>query len=278
MKIIGYFLLICFYLSVSTVSAQIWSPDNTLNFYPVINYFRDSHQNQIKQYTIVEKTEMYIDKFRNSLVGYWDFNGDCNDISGNGNDGIVTNYVSYVSGVSGYALEFPGTVNGYVTIPNHRSLNFSGSFSICAWVYSYDMEMSSSIISKGRDIINSFSITTGGYNLGFSFVNELYTGEGIQITNFPTYEWHYVVGVVGEDKIIRIYMDGALVHEKYFSSVSYINVYNDHPLVFGRHFTLEDGSGGWEYPFHGKLDEVRIYSKALTNREVEYLYKAYAKK
>ena len=46
---------------------------------------------------------------------------------------------------------------------------------------------------------------------------------------------------------------------------------NIYPLIFGRHYTAADGSGGFEYPFFGKLDDIRLYKRALSDCEIAEL-------
>ncbi|MDD5704393.1 MAG: hypothetical protein PHR35_00595 [Kiritimatiellae bacterium] len=62
---------------------------------------------------------------RAELVGYWNFDGNVNDASGNGNNGTIHGAVVYTNGVfggAGGAAYFDGNVADYVSVPNSASL------------------------------------------------------------------------------------------------------------------------------------------------------------
>src|SRR5450755_2833851 len=69
------------------------------------------------------------------LVGYWPFDGNANDVSGNGNNGIVTNAVltSDRFGNANRAYYFNGS-NAYIRVPNAPNLNTGAQLSIAAYI------------------------------------------------------------------------------------------------------------------------------------------------
>lgn len=99
-----------------------------------------------------------------------------------------------------------------------------------------------------------------------------------------TGEWVHVVttynpaGGTGAQSIFRIYADSLQVNNKLFEnrgSNSY--VYTPHEVIIGGWYNNIPGktvsTDTWTRPFNGKIDEVRIYSKTLTDAEIIALYK-----
>jgi len=70
------------------------------------------------------------------LVGWWPFNGNANDESGNGHTGIINGSILTEDrwGISNSAFDFNGTThNIYVSTIGNQ--DFNSDFSISAWVY-----------------------------------------------------------------------------------------------------------------------------------------------
>jgi len=73
----------------------------------------------------------------------------------------------------------------------------------------------------------------------------------------------FVNGIISDSKM---YLDGSRVTESCVSLPSYSC---DAPAVPAAPFDL---GGGDSYPFHGRMDEVRLYNRELTPAEVAVLY------
>jgi len=68
-----------------------------------------------------------------SLMGYWKFDGDALDSSGNDRHGTFQGSPSYGPGVFGEALELEGGPD-YVTMDGYKGILGTHAFSIAAWV------------------------------------------------------------------------------------------------------------------------------------------------
>lgn len=81
----------------------------------------------------------------NGLVGYWPFNGNANDESGNGNNGVVNGatLTSDRFGNVGKAYSFDGLSN-FIEVANNSSLQNTQAFSISAWFYINQWQLNNS--------------------------------------------------------------------------------------------------------------------------------------
>ena len=69
------------------------------------------------------------------LVGYWSFDeaDGVDDLSGNGNDGVIQGKPKVVDGKLGEALEFNGSTD-YVEIPDAPTISELEALSMSAWI------------------------------------------------------------------------------------------------------------------------------------------------
>jgi hypothetical protein len=212
------------------------------------------------------------------LVGYWSFNEAtgtvATDFSGNGNAGTLSTTGSilpvWASGKRGQALDFDGD-QSYVSVQSSTSLNPTTAVTVAAWVRADSWAGNPRIVSKG----------SSGANLQYElFVNSGLLSWGVganhSLSSFDvalpsTGAWHNIVGVYSAS-ISAIYIDGALIFSEDPSDPP-INTSSD-PLHIG---TLNACDFSIDC-FDGKIDEVRIYSRALGASEIAKLYESGAVK
>jgi hypothetical protein len=217
------------------------------------------------------------------LVGWWPFNGNANDESGNGNDGVVNGaeLTSDRFNNSISAFHFTNDVNSSITINDNPSLSFGDELTISHWVkfnqpWTYHVE---------NTIYKKDPFTNQGFAFGvnqddFFYGNENYTigwGVGNGTTFFPCNshpnqvtqfgflsDWHHYTGVYN-GLSVKLYIDGSFVSEE----LAY-GLINNSPnsLVFG----------GSENPVSGaysrNIDDIGIWNRALSQEEITALYTA----
>jgi hypothetical protein len=199
------------------------------------------------------------------------------DLSAYGNDGLLGNdTASYFdptwvsSCVSGYCLEFDG-VDDYLNISDSSSLDITQEITLEAWVNTQASGIDfQSIITKAES--QTLSTQLFSYNMRLRkigrpscSINTSANGwvyiEGPDILNNNTW---YHIACVYDGSAFTIYVDGANVSSTAASGTISVSTY---PVLIG-------GIGDDE--FDGYIDEVAIYSKALSASEIQELY--YAKK
>lgn len=210
------------------------------------------------------------------LVAYYPFNGNALDESGNGNNGTV--YGATLSpdrfGNSDSAYRFDG-VNDYVDLGNGPDLDLGAagsSYSVGAWFKTSGNvgPYGDHIIGKAPTIVNQpdpYNIVLYDPQVAF-LVNTPGAVQTISSACCQTYAdnvWHYAVGV-RENNVLSLYVDGLLVAGPANFSIS--NARSTANTYIGN-YTATPASGEL---FTGLIDDVRIYSRALTPDEIQELY------
>ena len=210
----------------------------------------------------------------NGLVGYWPFNGNANDESGNGNNG-TTNGASLTTdrfGNANSAYNFNG-ISDNITIPNSTSLSNMTSITISAWfnINQWDMINNQGwfpILSKTN------SSSYGKYRLGaYTSVNgepSLYgnlSTEATGITQNNLYslnQWNQVVITISNGNS-TIFLNGVQVYNGATSYTGWSTTDNL-PLLIGK-----DIPGIVDYA-NGKIDDIGMWNRVLTQQEVTNMY------
>jgi len=194
------------------------------------------------------------------LLAYYPFNGNANDESGNGNNGIVhgATLTTDRNGITNSAYYFDGT-NNYIRIPqiNWPALG-TGDFTACAWVNissfnDYRMIFADDILGNFQ-----FNITNGGGSFEFYFPGFGYRSDSYE---FTISNWYHLTAL-RQNGILKFYINGLQ-----FGS------YNRSDAISKSSF-LDIGyrTSNNAHPFYGSIDDIRIYNRALTESEIQQLY------
>ena len=206
------------------------------------------------------------DTFTRGLVGYWSFDegsgATSTDLSGNGNDGTLTNSPQWTTGKSGGGLQFDG-VNDYVDCGNPTSLNIAGVITVEAWVY--PKAANSVIYEDSTAAHNPTLILIYQADGKFEFLRY---SAGWRATTDPSVKplnaWYHIVGTY-DGSYQRLYVNGQEVALLLFSG--------DLDDTAGRNVIGIDSRLDPTYGImNGLIDEVRIYNRALSAEEVRYHY------
>ena len=183
------------------------------------------------------------------------------DLSGNGNNGTLTNGPTHTSGAGGY-FTFDGS-NDYITVSNVQPN--TNDFSISVWIlkdnntsndYIWDFGANGGTLSTGTEV--------GGY--GFRYYNSTLGGSSDMYTQgtIPNINEWYEVTITRNNETSSMYVNGASVTS---ASGDTHNI-SSSTLYIGRY----GGSTGYEHD--GKLSNFKIYNKALTAAEVAQNFNA----
>jgi hypothetical protein len=196
-----------------------------------------------------------------------------NDISGNGNNGTITNSPAFSTDNGGILL-FPNTANQSATISDTSILKPT-SVTLCAWVYltqynplnNFDGQFPSIIWKANTDN----SGPQGSYGLSLAagqFPRFTITPTTlVSTTVFPIGVWVHLVGTYAVGGTQILYRNGAV--DRSTTGPASITYSTQPVAVATRVF-----SGTYQYPWNGKISNVHIYNRALTAQEVQQNYNA----
>jgi len=226
------------------------------------------------------------------LVAWWpldEMSGTAaQDIAGVPNNGVHFNGPTPTLGKVAAALRFDG-VDDYVRVPDHPELNVgTGSFTLDAWVRT--TASSGVVVLVDKRTGTGFATTAQGYSLflgngrlGFQMANGVGSGfctpapGGSSCVNYGSTgpnvadgQWHHVAAVVDRSDPkngVRLYVDGNLV----FTGAPLSGDLNNTSDLYIGVRTPGQGGGGF---FPGDLDELELFKRALSQNEIQQIYKA----
>jgi hypothetical protein len=200
------------------------------------------------------------------LVGYLKMDG---NLTNSGSASITasstnTSFTTNATDAPNKALLFAGTVTSAVSITDNGNLDFAGDFSIAFGIY-----MTSNAASQG---FYDNGLNYGGCGvwyfssdntLRFNFKN----GSLGAVAALPIGQWRAVC-VVRTGTTLQIYVSGVLVASapQGTSAVTYPNA-----PVLGQMFATSVGGNYNPIANGSKMDELRVYNRALTPAEVTQL-------
>jgi hypothetical protein len=211
----------------------------------------------------------------NGLVGWWPFNGNANDESGNNHDGVVNSgsngtllYVNDRLGNSTSAIEFtsnPGwnQLGPHIELVNTQNILLNSEFTINYFVSMNSSNQVGEIINKGPDNTSGVfvSLIANG-----TLQNGITAGGSVNQSNFPSNTWKMVTVINSTTNQLSLFIDGALAQTSSTSPISSLTS----NFYFGA--MPSGGSNGSYYPFQGKLDDLGFWNRALTQQEITDLY------
>jgi uncharacterized protein (TIGR02145 family) len=216
---------------------------------------------------------------QNGLVGYWPFNGNANDLSGNGNNGTVNGATLTTDRFgNNSAYSFNGTSN-YISVPNNSSLSGFTNITISSWINV--LQFPSASVSNGLaglvtkwhgngncgGITDNYACYLGSNNQFVGFTNQYRSIPNMLQTpaNITNSNWYHLVMVHDSSTGGKFYINGTLVSN--YSTLGAI-CSSTNPLYMG----CDNGLGTLNRFLNGKLDDIGIWNRALSSTEISQLY------
>lgn len=198
-----------------------------------------------------------------TAVAHYPLDNSAEDNKGT-NDGTETD-IEYTFGRFGQAAVFDGT-SSEIIASSFTSLSQVG---ISMWVNMPDISQQAGLIARyGTN--REFAIYMYGGTLTASIYYNGNNGNATSITT-STYmsndTWHHIAYTANGSTAPKLYIDGIEVGTPQYTASAYCAYYtSSEPLDIG-HF-----AGISAYNYEGKIDQVRIFSAALTSSEITELY------
>ena len=198
------------------------------------------------------------------LVAYYPFNGNANDESGNGNNATVygARLTTDRNGKSNSAYNFDG-INDYI---DENSVNFNNNR-----VYSVSFWVEFNTVSKIQYLID-FRYKSQGNKAATIIANKNYGnytvfGDGQWKSGYiqlKTRQWYHFVTIHNSNNNkITTYINGS---KDINTSINTDFNVSSSPIRIGARGETKSN------PFNGKIDEIRIYNRALNEAEIKALH------
>ncbi len=213
------------------------------------------------------------DLARADFAAWWSFDeirgSEVSDVSGNGHAARLNGPVRVVPGVSGAALEFTGEKDCFLVCDSPTSLALEKCLTVEAWIQRGDTgTMWDGIVCFGENR-KGWQLLYGEKTQTLTFyLNTEEQGYGPVAAGWvPLDEWMHVAAVFDADAAhVRLYQNGKLTADR-----EYRGHIADYPEA------LYVGKSSGFHAFRGKIDEVRIYSRALSAGEILARYNEFAR-
>lgn len=213
--------------------------------------------------------------FEEPLGGKWLFDGNANDSSGNGNNGVVFN-ATLTTGRKGApnTAYFFDSNNDRISIPYSTTL-FNGVFSYSAWIYPTSFGSARYIVNSWvtadglpADRIDALLILNVSGNDRIELIYNHDSGISVYRSSINLFvnTWYHVVAVHGLSAD-KIYINGTLDNSAAYRLGGFnAGIASGNPdMVFGESLNYKGN-------YFGKIDDAYKYTKELSQPEVTALY------
>jgi PKD repeat protein len=212
---------------------------------------------------------------RNGLIGWWPFNGNANDASGNGLNGTVTGAALTTNrfGLANSAYLFNGVTNASTGIEVPLAINAGASFAISVWFMSIDSTKAAQTILVGwpyQSIVIGLNHPFFNNLMGSCIGNGSWQvcAPGMATTwNYTNkHDWHHIVMQYNAvNDVTTYYLDGGEV-----KSISHNFTYPQLTSIsFGGQFQMSPSE-----VFKGVIDDAGVWNRLLSQQEIQALYSA----
>lgn len=206
----------------------------------------------------------------NGLVGYWPFNGNANDESGNGNNGVVNGAALTADRFGNPNKSYSFANSETIEIASQPSLNIAPNYSIALWyLTTADTFPAQDVMIKGTNDFTGQSCYLRHHSSTYSPIPDsekfaYVSGAQMPYTNLTSSlpsmnTWHFVVINI-QNSQADLYIDNNLINSVFFPNLNNMN--NNSPLKIG---------GGY-YNFNGKIDDIGFWNRSLTQQEITAMY------
>ena len=219
-----------------------------------------------------------VDSLGNGLLAYYPFSGNTNDQTGRNSTGAINNatITADASGKSNSAYSFNGT-DSYIAFTPADTLKKIQTISISVKLFSEASNGGNFIFGWTGDpngtpkIRHSLFLPPLGSSPYCLFVltdPTFCTSSGStsasSVDNITQNQWHTLTGVYNGNAL-KIYLDGVLKEQKPITLPFVPSCTSDQVILLGR------PNPNYHQSFKGKIDELRIYNRELTQEEITRL-------
>jgi hypothetical protein len=272
----------------------LWAADNSSVLWESLHKEESSTAEYPSDWSSDTDSSTVFTTIDTSLVAYYPFNGNANDESGNSYHGQLGDNVDNSTfptlttdryGNADKAFSFDG--DDWIALDKYVTVNSIPEITVCAWVWSTDTSNNKFIISFDRSesyrLALNDSINSNPY-VGWDTTDKDGTTDDLGTpSSLGSYEdgnWYHICGWFNSSSTVdkKIFIDGDMVASNSNShSAKYLGTSSDRYgfIGWGSEASSFNGNGSSTHQgdfMIGKIDDVRIYSRSLSDDEIKALY------
>jgi len=202
----------------------------------------------------------------NGIVGWWKFNGNANDSSGNGNNGSVAGAVltTGATSVANTAYTFAASASAQAITFNSPG-SIANNLTVSAWVRPTSYPTERSTIAEGIDPYSYYiSLATDGSLQSYRYGTDPGGYHSSGAGTVPLNTWTNVV-IAWDASSVKLYINGVLR----------TNVTTTGTGLTGSRIIV--GAESTSRQFIGAIDDVRVFNRTLPAADVTKIYSSGAK-
>jgi hypothetical protein len=216
-----------------------------------------------------KKKQDPMEDLKRGLVGYYPFNGNANDESGNGNHGTVNGAVTLTTdrnGITNSAYDFIGNSSSFINIGRPNILMLQDEISISVWFTMKNGTINPRLLQYGCGG-QEFIVASIGTDNTKRDMDIGINGLVIRVPNiYALSNWNNLIySAKRSTGLASVYLNGKLINsiksEKVLSNINYSANFN-----IGRMACPSNDAWG------GKIDDIAIWNRLLTATEVNKIF------
>jgi hypothetical protein len=211
----------------------------------------------------------------NGLVGWWPFNGNANDESGNGNNGTVNGATLTSDRFANVNMAYHFTQGNSINIANSLSIDNLSLATVNLW-FKTNTTTNAQLFKKGNSLAVSSSeqlsiaLNFNGSN-GFTtkYNSNCIPGNGWVYCSSNQISlndniWHMMTAVIDNDSL-KYFVDGIFVSATLAPNIN-MDICNGGVISLGKNWNNDP-----DY-YNGILDDIGFWNRPLTEQEISSLY------
>ncbi len=212
----------------------------------------------------IDKTQIALNNsLKEGLIAYYSFDGNADDQSSNDNNCIVAGATLTTDKFEkdNKAFYFNGK-NNQILVGNKPIFDLTNTMTISVWILPNTLSGDIKVLSKFQVGSNSYQLSLLNGAASFQIIRggslswDKCESDILQIN-----QWQHIVCTYNNSEM-KVYVNGVLKNKLAINGA--INI-STAPLIIGNY----NGGNSW---FNGKIDEVRLYNRAITEEEVVKFY------
>ena len=219
------------------------------------------YQSLLQQFLALTNRVNLADSLKNGLIAYYPFDNNLSDSASNSANGQGFGTWSFTSNRVNQSAKALFISNGYIDIANASKLHFlkDNAFSVAGWVSINSLTNGGRILSSENSEGNlRIAVWSSGLKkrIDFGFGNS-----GLSVDSLITDTWYHFCYTYSPASS-RVYINGNLQKQN--------NIPNNEVRAFSGFRFGQKNAPAFDQ-FNGKIDEIRFYSRQLTQNEVSFL-------